>query len=290
MWNHRYIGQNRQGIMLLLLPIILTCVAGDNIKRPSFQLGDKPALHELRIFPVGDEQSVDVVTQIAGQDYNKFGRRILKDVTGNEVSRGKYGDPKDIVVEILRQWLQGKGRQPVTWLTLVESLQDSCLNALADCINSVITSASPHSSQCDLEVMDMQQLILEYSKVLKITYEMLNVTDPGHWLNISMPFIDLTLTEGDDLVNGSIEDQIQGRHNLSLAVIANSIASGSKLLMEGRPGVGKTTLLRHIAQQWAVGNFLQHFSLVILLQLGHISFLPKLHSCTANCEYCQWAE
>ena len=163
MWNHQYIGRNRQGIMLLLLPIILTCVAGDNIKRPSFQLGDKPALHELRIFPVGDEQSIDVVTQIAGQDYIKFGHLILEDASGNKVSsieKSKRGNSEDTVVEIFRQWLQGKGREPGTWQTLVKCLQDSGLNALADCINSVITSASPHSSQCDLEVMDMQQLIL----------------------------------------------------------------------------------------------------------------------------------
>ena len=172
--------------MLLLLAITLTYVAGDNMKQP---LAEPPALDRLRVFSVGDNQSIDVATEIAGQDYIKFGQLILKDTSGNKVSsieKNKHGNPEEIVVEILHQWLQGKGRQPVTWQTLVKCLQDSGLNALADCINSVIT---PDSSVCDLAAMGKQQpLILEYAKVLKDTYKDMTATDPDHWLQISIPF------------------------------------------------------------------------------------------------------
>ena len=256
--------------MLLLLVITLTHVGGDNMKKPPLQIphsDDTPALHELRRFSVGDGKFIDIASQIAGRDYTKFGQLILED--GNEVriiENNYYRDSKGIVVEIFHHWLNGNGRQPTTWSTLVECLQDSDLNALADCINSVITSTlTPDSWQCDLEAMDIQQPILEYGKVLKNTYEMQSVTDPGHWLQISMPFINLTLNEGDNTGKW-----LHGSNNLSLDEIANSITDGSKVLMSGRPGVGKTTLLRHIAKEWAEGHFLQKFSLVLLFQLGHI--------------------
>ena len=70
-----------------------------------------------------------------GPDYKKFGTLLLEDKMGNKVTNIKaseHGDPVDITVEILKQWLQGKGRKPVTWKTLVKCLQDTNLNVLAD--------------------------------------------------------------------------------------------------------------------------------------------------------------
>ena len=48
----------------------------------------------------------------------------------------KRGDPGDITVEILRQWLQEKGRKPVAWQMLVNCLQDTNLHVTADYIHS----------------------------------------------------------------------------------------------------------------------------------------------------------
>jgi len=46
--------------------------------------------------------------------------------------------------------------------------------------------------------MNKQQPVLQYAKVLKDMYKAMTATDPDHWLQISMPFINLTLTEGDN--------------------------------------------------------------------------------------------
>ena len=46
-------------------------------------------------------------------------------------------DPEQINEEILRQWLSGKGKQPVTWATLVEVLRDIGLSTLAKDISAV---------------------------------------------------------------------------------------------------------------------------------------------------------
>ena len=49
-----------------------------------------------------------------------------------------HGDPVDITVEILQQWLQGRGRRPVTWQTLIKCLRDTDLNVLADNMESLL--------------------------------------------------------------------------------------------------------------------------------------------------------
>ena len=79
---------------------------------------------------------MDLAEEI-GADYEKFGTLLLEDKKGNKVKNikvSKRGDPVEITVEItveiLKQWLQRKGRKPVAWQTLVKCLRDTDLNAL----------------------------------------------------------------------------------------------------------------------------------------------------------------
>ena len=41
-------------------------------------------------------------------------------------------DAERINTEILQEWLTGRGKQPVTWVTLVEVLRDIEFSTLAD--------------------------------------------------------------------------------------------------------------------------------------------------------------
>ena len=94
--------------------------------------GDHPTLPELRHFPVKNKFR-DIVGEIAN-DYQHFGILLLEDEKGNRVKsieRSKLQNPVDITVEILRQWLHGSGRLPVTWKILVECLREAKLNAAA---------------------------------------------------------------------------------------------------------------------------------------------------------------
>ena len=100
---------------------------------------DCPTLDTLRHFPVKDH-FIDIVKKIA-TDYKLFGTQLLKDSDGNEVRiiEMKHGDPVDITVEILEQWLQGKGKMPATWQTVIKCLRDTGLNVLADIIESSLS-------------------------------------------------------------------------------------------------------------------------------------------------------
>ena len=103
----------------------------------SFTSADAPpALDVLRYFPVKDGH-IDIAQEI-GTCYEKFGTLLLEDKTGNKVNNIKASerdDPLLITVEILRQWLQGKGKEPVTWQRLVTCLRATDLNVLAENID-----------------------------------------------------------------------------------------------------------------------------------------------------------
>ena len=57
----------------------------------------------------------------------------------------RLNDAERINVDILKKWLSGRGRQPVTWTTLVEVLHECQLSTLASDIEAVKCQAKPVS-------------------------------------------------------------------------------------------------------------------------------------------------
>ena len=93
---------------------------------------------ELMCFPLAGRE-VDLAVEI-GVHYFTFGVHLLQDSTGSQVGAlekemGK--NAQDINHRIFALWLQGKGRQPVTWDTLVTVLKESKLHQLAKDISDV---------------------------------------------------------------------------------------------------------------------------------------------------------
>ena len=75
-------------------------------------------------------------------DYWDFGVLLLDDHSGDQIAAIEKEQGKstlDINRQIMRLWVQGKGRQPVTWNTLVTVLQDIKLVALAKDIENIVS-------------------------------------------------------------------------------------------------------------------------------------------------------
>ena len=77
-------------------------------------------------------------------------------------------DAERINVEILQEWLTGRGKQPVTWATLVDVLHDIGLHTLADEIDAVKFSASESISLINLCWSCIIELSIQY--IVKIGF------------------------------------------------------------------------------------------------------------------------
>ena len=101
--------------------------------------GTKPTLPELLKFTCADKRVLNIPVEIATK-YVQFGTFLLDDRNGSRVkimARKHHYDAEQINIEILQEWLIGRGKQPVTWATLVEVLRDIKFATLANDIEAV---------------------------------------------------------------------------------------------------------------------------------------------------------
>ena len=109
--------------------------------------GERPSLPELLRLKV---------PQQVGANYSTFGIFLLDDQTGSRVQSLKQaclGNPADVMLRILQEWLEGKGL-PVTWESLVETLQNIDLSVLADQIHDLhvhVTDSGPPQKRQKLQ-------------------------------------------------------------------------------------------------------------------------------------------
>ena len=100
--------------------------------------GTKPTLPELLKFTCTDGRVVSIPVEIATK-YVRFSAFLLDDRSGSRVdimAHKHLNNAEQINTEILREWLTGSSKQPVTWTTLVEVLNDIQLSTLAGEIRS----------------------------------------------------------------------------------------------------------------------------------------------------------
>ena len=91
---------------------------------------------------------INIPEQISDK-YMTFGILLLNDDNGaivNEISLRYLKDHVQINIDILRRWINGEGRLPVSWETLTACLRDTGLSKLADDIQQNIETFEGNST------------------------------------------------------------------------------------------------------------------------------------------------
>ena len=87
----------------------------------------------------GKERKINI-PQHVGARYTIFGVALLEDDYGERVENivGKHRpNAEEINNEIIREWIAGRGKKPVTWNTFIKVLREIDLTNLADEIEAV---------------------------------------------------------------------------------------------------------------------------------------------------------
>ena len=100
--------------------------------------GGQPTLIELVRFR-GRDRRINIPQEISTK-YHQFGILLLEDTNRARVRNMEHkhrGDAEQINMEILEEWISGRGRKPVSWEILTEVLRDVELSQLAGDIEAV---------------------------------------------------------------------------------------------------------------------------------------------------------
>ena len=92
--------------------------------------------------PTNDGSTINIPKEI-GTEYKKFGIFLLQDDNGQFVSNIIHQDKENvegIIIDIIREWMKGRGRLPVSWRTLIETLREMNLKILADDVEGKLTT------------------------------------------------------------------------------------------------------------------------------------------------------
>ena len=118
-----------------------------------------------------------------------------------------------------------------------------------------------------------------YASYLKSVYIAKKLPTYNNWSHVkAKKFINLTLIETEDIekqegdqfmIHGKIDEAKRSRSSIEMSEIAQ-LPDGSQpkcILVEGAPGVGKSTFAWKLCRKWGKGKLLQQYQLVVLLKL-----------------------
>ena len=110
----------------------------------SLTAGSKPKLDQFTALQTKRKKVINVFVKIS-TDYERFGTRLLEDDDGTLVDsvKGTTRHTRHVTRDIVIRWLSGAGRQPVTWQTMINVLNEIRLTELA---------SSLHKTLCKLQL------------------------------------------------------------------------------------------------------------------------------------------
>ena len=116
--------------------ILLSCVTCTD----SLTSGSRPDLSELVRFRAR-KRNINILQEV-GHRYKRFGRELLRGRMRRvrPIMHVYREQPEHINLHILLEWLEGEGRRPVTWGTLVQTLENIRLYRLAREIQDALTT------------------------------------------------------------------------------------------------------------------------------------------------------
>ena len=103
----------------------------------------RPTLHQLTKMTTPSGKTVEIIKYIAADWHDRVGIHLNFDPTGRTLAliRARHpSDPEACCTDMMKEWLEGRGRRPVNWATLVRVLKDGEFSVLAEDVEQLLVT------------------------------------------------------------------------------------------------------------------------------------------------------
>ena len=94
------------------------------------------------------------IIKTIAKDWKDFGYLLNFDETGRTIdciAKENQLRPIDCCTHMMREWLEGRGRQPATWATLIDLLKDAEINDLAQQLERMVLGRDTTAGERGME-------------------------------------------------------------------------------------------------------------------------------------------
>ena len=199
------------------------------------------------------------------------------------ISQCKDDDNVVALKNILHEWVSGnyKGTIPATFKNLKQKLagqivgEGSLSHKLkVEILTSQLPLSCPAKRQCvrphsDTITPEAEHLRKMYSKQREVPRSTWPPVETDTFINLVLIKQSGEIARNYDYsVRGDMDDIVKSKETVYYELIFSKYIAGGLILVEGRPGSGKTTLVHKIARDWASGSkILTNAQLVFLVPL-----------------------
>jgi hypothetical protein len=108
-------------------------------------LDEMPQLHQLQHLCRGNIV-VNIIREVA-RSWEKFALYLMMERNMIDIWKRNADDVEDAARKLFGHWLDGNGRKPISWKTLVQALRDNDLSIIATEVEEILTG---HSGENEL--------------------------------------------------------------------------------------------------------------------------------------------
>ncbi len=143
-----------------------------------------------------------------------------------------------------------------------------------------------NTNHSNLNQVHIETVLDKYRFLLTGRYSSQPEVEPDSWPHVSQTsYINLAIVDGvgttvsnsyRETIRGDADDVFGSKSTIKYRDVLKKINFGNRVLIVGRPGSGKTTLVCKISQDWEKGESLNKIKSLFLISLRHFHSSPSV--------------